>query len=131
MDRDQIFPVFQRRPWRWNSKSDDNLFILQDINFPEKFLEELECLENITSCNKVRIDSFTFPLFPLWLFFLAQVENYLLFSEFDQNLGVGFSSNRCSSGRKSRRKKEGGSTKSSWQIPLPKRRVSTIRENSV
>ena len=25
----------------------------QDINFPEKFLEELECLENITSCNKV------------------------------------------------------------------------------
>jgi hypothetical protein len=26
---------------------------IADINFPEKFLEELECLENLTSCNKV------------------------------------------------------------------------------
>ena len=30
-------------------------FDAQDINFPEKFLEELECLENITSCNKVNL----------------------------------------------------------------------------
>ena len=26
---------------------------IADMNFPEKFLEELECLENLTSCNKV------------------------------------------------------------------------------
>ena len=26
---------------------------IADINFPEKFLEELECLENLSSCNKV------------------------------------------------------------------------------
>ena len=47
---------------------------MQDINFPEKFLEELECLENITSCNKVIL---MFGLQTL------QVENYLLFSEFE------------------------------------------------
>ena len=29
--------------------------ICQDINFPEKLLEELECLDNITSCNKVSL----------------------------------------------------------------------------
>ena len=28
---------------------------IDDINFPEKILEELECLENLTSCHKVGV----------------------------------------------------------------------------
>ena len=28
---------------------------MADLNFPEKILEELECLENMTSCHKVRM----------------------------------------------------------------------------
>ena len=30
---------------------------MADLNFPEKILEELECLENMTSCHKVRMHS--------------------------------------------------------------------------
>ena len=62
-----------------------------------------------------------------------QVENYLLFSEFEQNLGEELGTQKAG-GRvrlreKSRRELWG--SRASWQVPLPKRRVSTIVENSV
>ena len=93
----------------------------QDINFPEKFLEELECLENITSCNKV---PFMFGIQSL------QVENYLLFSEFEQNLGEELGKPKGRVRLREGRRDFWGS-RASWQVPLPKRRVSTIVENSV
>ena len=94
---------------------------MQDINFPEKFLEELECLENITSCNKVIL---MFGLQTL------QVENYLLFSEFEQNLGEELGKPKGKVRLREGRRDFWGS-RASWQVPLPKRRVSTIVENSV
>ena len=60
-----------------------------------------------------------------------QVENYLLFSEFEHNLGeeLGKQKGRVRLREKSRRDLWG--SRASWQVPLPKRRVSTIVENSV
>jgi len=86
---------------------------MEDINFPEKFLEELECLENITSCNKV--------------------ENYLLFSEFEENLGEELVKQKAGGRVRLREagRRDFWGSRASWQVPLPKRRVSTIVENSV
>ena len=96
---------------------------MQDINFPEKFLEELECLENITSCNKVIL---MFGLQTL------QVENYLLFSEFEQNLGEELGKQKAGGRVRLREgRRDFWGSRASWQVPLPKRRVSTIVENSV
>ena len=132
MVKDQIYPVYQRRPLRYVYSHISTRFrsiTLQDINFPEKFLEELECLENITSCNKVK-----YCILKLLNKSLVKVENYLLFSEFEQNLGDVLSPRRSDGEgqeRPTRAKTGRDRLKSSWQVPLPKRRVSIIVEHSV
>ena len=92
-------------------------------------MEELECLENITSCNKVK-----YYIIEIVDYISVKVENYLLFSEFEQNLGDVLSPRR--SDGEGQERPTGAKTgrdrlKSSWQVPLPKRRVSIIVENSV
>ena len=56
-------PVFDSKNSNFIFLSDfcvhfDNFILkeaIDDINFPEKILEELECLENLTSCHKVGV----------------------------------------------------------------------------
>lgn len=98
----------------------------QDINFPEKLLEELECLDNITSCNKVALTPPT-----LILPQTSQVENYLLFSEFQQPMEEEGVEGRSEVGVERRGRRSNRRFMSGWQVALPKRRVSTIVENSV
>ena len=132
MVKDKIYPVYQRRLLRYAFSHISTMLssiTLQDINFPEKFLEELECLENITSCNKVN-----YCIIEIVDYISVKVENYLLFSEFEQNLGDVLSPRRSDGEeleRPTRAKTGRDRLKSSWQVPLPKRRVSIIVENSV
>ena len=49
---------------------------MADINFPEKILEELECLENMTSCHKVKNSN---KLFSLLIMTMAKVEQFLMY----------------------------------------------------
>ena len=52
---------------------------MADLNFPEKILEELECLENMTSCHKVRIsDALKMPSIDIDNVY-GKVEQFLMY----------------------------------------------------
>ena len=76
---------------------------IADINFPEKFLEELECLENLTSCNKV--------------------EKFLGCGDYEEGLYQS-GMTRTGLGRKDM-------TKTALQVVKQRKRTNTCAENSV
>ena len=113
---------------------------IADMELPDNLLDELEILENITSCNKV--------------------ENYLMLSEYEQNLSKEKESPVSKKGRRwslvrqqsteqegnlmeykklsmfgakevKRRSREIKSFKSAWRNAGPKRLITTIDEDSV
>ena len=64
---------------------------IADMDIPDHLLEELDFLDNITSCDKVEniiiitiITLITITIFII--FIMIQVENYLMLSEYEQNL---------------------------------------------
>lgn len=61
------------------------------------------------------------------------MENYLLFSEFEENLGEELVKQKAGGRVRLREagRRDFWGSRASWQVPLPKRRVSTIVENSV
>ena len=113
---------------------------IADMELPDNLLDELEILENITSCNKV--------------------ENYLMLSEYEQNLSKEKESPISKRGRRwslvrqqsteqdghqmefkklsvsgakemKRRSREIRSFKSAWRNAGPRRTITTIDEDSV
>ena len=56
---------------------------IADMDIPDHLLEELDFLDNITSCDKVE-NIIIITIFII--FIMRQVENYLMLSEYEQNL---------------------------------------------
>ena len=56
---------------------------IADMDIPDHLLEELDFLDNITSCDKVE-NIIIITIFII--FIIIQVENYLMLSEYEQNL---------------------------------------------
>ena len=56
---------------------------IADMDIPDHLLEELDFLDNITSCDKVE-NIIIITIFNIII--MIQVENYLMLSEYEQNL---------------------------------------------
>lgn len=107
---------------------------IADMDLPDNLLDDLDYI-GITSCNKVHVyKSFPRKRKLITIFFFVQVENYLMLSEFENNLIAEAPVVLDKKGRRwslARRSEDAAEDGGRWRLVPPKRTITVIDEASV